>query len=57
MIGLAKIVAEQIEIEPEMQAYEVFELLSDGTIEISPTDADCAGTFTMDDVEECYRFL
>ena len=43
MIGLAGVVAEQIEVEPETQAYEVFEFLREGIIEMSQTDADCAG--------------
>jgi hypothetical protein len=57
MICLAGIVAELIETEPQIEPYEAFELLSDGYIEMSKMDADCAGSFTMKDVEESYRLV
>lgn len=50
-IGLAGLVAEEIDNDPEVQGFELYESLTDGTIELSATDASLVGCFDETDLE------
>jgi hypothetical protein len=57
MIGLAGTIAKELDEDPEICGWEIFEWLAFQTIELSASDAELAGEYTEADVEECLELL
>ena len=57
MIGLAGTVAENVDRDPGIEAWEIQEYLDLHVIELSATDAELAGDYAEGDVEECLALV
>lgn len=52
MIALAGSIAEQLRSDPYVSGLDIMDDLECGRIELSATDADMAGDYTLSDIEE-----
>lgn len=52
LIGLAGVIAEEVNACPDVDAEDLLNFLDDGTIELSCTDAQMAGSYTPQDIDD-----